>query len=43
MEDHLKIKVRLFSYPNGSFNNEIIKLTKNNGFDCAVSANQSLT
>ena len=42
IEDHLKIKIRSFSYPNGSFNNEIIKLMKNNGFDCAVSTNQSL-
>ena len=42
IEDHLKIKIRSFSYPNGSFNNEIIKLVKNNGFDCAVSTNQSL-
>ncbi len=42
IEDHLKIKIRSFSYPNGSFNNEVIQLVKNNGFDCAVSTNQSL-
>jgi peptidoglycan/xylan/chitin deacetylase (PgdA/CDA1 family) len=42
IEDHLKIKIRSFSYPNGSFNNEVIQLVKNCGFDCAVATNQSL-
>ena len=42
IEDHLKIKITSFSYPNGSLNNEIVNLIKNNGFDCAVSTNESL-
>ena len=42
IEKHLKIEIILFAYPNGSFNDEIIQLVKNNGFNCAVSTKQSV-
>ena len=42
IEEQLKVNIKLFAYPNGAYNNKIIKLIKNNGFDCALSTNQSL-
>jgi peptidoglycan/xylan/chitin deacetylase (PgdA/CDA1 family) len=35
-------KIYSFSYPNGNFNNKIIKILKENNFDCAVTNNPGI-
>ncbi len=36
VKEQLNVEMKLFSYPNGTFNNQIVSILKENDFDCAV-------